>query len=398
MAFALLAICALLAVHPLVTYPLSLRLFPRARAKRAASGGNDAPRKTLAICMCAYNEEQVIRSKMERLLDIARAYGPATVHVYADAPTDGTAAILAEFTDRADIVFGTERAGKTIGMNLLAARSQSEYMLFTDANVESEVDVAVELANALADPSVGCATARLIYSNSRESPTSTLGALYWSVEEAIKRLESRSVGLIGCDGAMFMMRRSLHVSPPPDLIDDLYLSLSILIARSRIVSIDHVRVFERSATAADEEKRRKQRIACQAWNVHRALWPQLRKLPIMPLYAYLSHRPIKWLMPFFVGGAALSALALVGLLLGLLPMLVIAGVTAVGFVIGGLFSIPPFSLIHSATLSLYGVAIGFIESFWLRKTYTIWKPAMSVRAVTAPPTAAGQGATTPGDE
>lgn len=376
-------ICAVLALHPVTSYPLSLLLIARMKGWKASateSKTDETAPASLAICMSAYNEEKIIAAKMERLLEIARTYGPATIHVYVDAPSDNTAAILKNYTDRADIVFGHERMGKTYGMNLLVNRSDSEFILFTDANVESSVNVARELVKPLlSDPTIGCATARLVYSNRKETATASLGALYWGMEEAIKRLESRSMGLIGCDGAMFMMRRSLHVSPPPHLIDDLYLSLTILIAGSRIVSVEDVEVFERSATRPDEEGHRKKRIACQAWNVHRALWPKLRRLPLTSLYAYISHRPMKWLMPFFVLGSALGFTVAIGSAFG--PMAALACIAAVvaAYVIGGAVQLPPFSIFHSAVRSLAGIGVGTIESFAMRKTYTTWNPAISVR-------------------
>ncbi|WP_253717986.1 glycosyltransferase [Sphingomonas sp. AP4-R1] len=368
----------LLAVHPILTYPVSLALFVRKRPPvrlRAA----DAPRPSLAICMCAYREESVIAAKIERLIEIAEAYGPATIHVYTDAPSDDTAVIAQRYADRIELVIGTERAGKTYGMNLLVARSQSDLLMFTDANVESEADVAIELTAPLADPTVGCTTAQLIYSNSRESSTSRLGSFYWALEEWIKRIESDRIGLVGCDGAMFVMRRALHTPPPPHLIDDLYLSLQILVSGSRIVSVDHVEVFERSATGADEEKRRKQRIACQAINVHRAMWPRLRRMAALPLYAYVSHRPMKWLMPFFVAGAGLALLAAIGAVAGAAAVGGVVLLAAILLLIGEKAQIKPFSLFSSALLSLFGVAQGVIESVVFKKTYAIWDPAMSVR-------------------
>jgi cellulose synthase/poly-beta-1,6-N-acetylglucosamine synthase-like glycosyltransferase len=350
---------------------------PRLRA-------TEAVRPSLAICMCAYREQDMIAAKIERLIEIAAAYGPATVHVYIDAPSDDTALIAQRYADRIDLVVGTERAGKTFGMNLLVARSRSELLLFTDANVESGTDVAIELSRPLADPTIGCATAQLIYSNSKESPTSRLGSLYWALEEWIKRIESDRIGLIGCDGAMFMMRRALHVAPPPYLIDDLFLSLHILVSGSRIVSVDHVQVYERSATGADEEKRRKQRIACQALNVHRAMWPVLRRMRWLPLYAYLSHRPMKWLMPFFVGTAILAGLVAIGIAVG--PLVTGAVILALAIIlfVSERAQIKPFSLVSSALLSLFGVGQGVLESIFLNKTYAIWDPAMSVRLETAP--------------
>lgn len=380
MTLGLVAACLMLAAHPLFTYPITLALFrPRNRpvAPMEAEGG----RPSLAICMCAYNEADVIAAKVERLIEMAEAYGPATIHVYADCPADDTAIILSRYADRIDLVIGTERAGKTFGMNRLVARSDSEYLMFTDANVESDVDAAIELARPLSDPTVGCTTARLVYSNRGESPTSALGAIYWAMEERIKQLESRTTGLIGCDGAMFLMRRSLHRAPPPHLIDDLFLSLNILIERSRIVSVPHVKVFERSATGAVEEKRRKQRIACQAINVHRAMWPRLRRMPALSLYAYISHRPMKWLMPFFLGAAAMFCLLLVALTLGPVIAALLAIASAAVIWIGERFRVRPFSLVSSAVLSLAGVAVGVCESVFLNKTYTTWDPALSVRLV-----------------
>jgi hypothetical protein len=338
------------------------------------------PRPSLAICLCAYNEAKVIVAKIERLLEMASDYGPATIHVYVDASSDSTAELLASYSDRVDLVIGKVRAGKTYGMNLLVARSSSELILFTDANVVSDARCASDLARPFADASIGCVTARLIYSNQRESATSAIGALYWRIEEAIKKLESETVGVIGVDGAMFMIRRALHHPTPPHLIDDLYLSLRILIAGSRVYSADHVRVYERNAVGAEEEKRRKRRIACQAANVHRALWPDLKHLPAPQVYAYLSHRVMKWLTPFFLAGAALSALLAIASYWGALTASIVIVACLAALAVGHVFNARPFSIMSSASLSLLGVAAGVLESIFTKKTYTVWDPVASIRS------------------
>ena len=367
-----------LSLHSLVTYPLSLALFVKDRPSPSLSPPS-AARPGLAICVSAYNEDDVILEKVETVLAMAQAYGPATVHVYADCPTDGTVEILRGFGDRIDLVVGDQRRGKTYGMNLLAARSDSALIMFTDANVRSETDAAIELVRPFLDESVGMTTAKLIYSNRGETPTSTLGAIYWSIEELIKRIETGKVGLIGCDGAMFVIRRSAYDPPPPYLIDDLYLSLRVLIQGLRVVSLDHVNVFERSATGNVEEKRRKQRIACQALNVHRYLWPQLRRMPRGALYAYISHRVLKWMMPFTTLGAAVSLLLAASLIWSWQGVLGSVAAVAVVLIVGEYLSLRPLSLVNSALLSLFGVATGVIESLFMKKTYSVWEPALSVR-------------------
>lgn len=367
----------LLAAHPFVIYPLTLRLFPQRTVAAPPQIGTDRPR--VAICMSAYNESRSIRRRMERLIEAADAYGNATIHVYADGPRDGTIEILRDFADRIDLVVSDDRSGKTYGMNLLVARSDSDLVLFTDANVMHDADVIAKLVAPFADPSVGCVSARLVYSNADDSPAAATGAAYWRAEESIKAIESRTVGLIGVDGAMFVLRREGHRPPPPQLIDDLYLSLVVLASGKRLLSSPDALVYERSATEAEEEFVRKRRIACQAINVHRALWPQLRRLPWPAFYGYLSHRMLKWMTPFVLLAAALCALPVaVAVLGGWLVVALAVGGSALLW-IGRALRLAPAERVAAALLSLTGVAMGVIDSVWGKKTYAVWQPAESVR-------------------
>lgn len=370
----------LLAAHPFVTYPLSLLILKR----WGKSGGQPAPggewRPRVAICMSAFNEEGVIVAKMHSLLEIAQRYGNVTIHVYADAPSDRTVDLLRPFADRVDLVISEVRTGKTFGMNTLVARSDSEILLFTDANVTHDPDILAKIVAPLVDPTIGCTSAHLIYSNRQESPTATTGAVYWAIEERIKRIESDSFGLVGVDGAMFAMRRSLHRPPPPRLIDDLYLSLLVLIRGARVVSQPDAMVYERSAVLSVEESARKRRIACQAMNVHRELWPELRRMPALRLYGYVSHRLIKWMTPFLVLCAGLCFLAAAAVRFGAGLTLAATAAAALVLWLGELAKFRPVLIVTTAIASLYGVAAGVFDSIFMGKTYTVWDPAHSVRA------------------
>jgi cellulose synthase/poly-beta-1,6-N-acetylglucosamine synthase-like glycosyltransferase len=367
-----------LSAHPFVTYPLSLFLAPKLPPLRIGSR-EDGDRPTVAICMSALNEERVIVAKMESLLGMAKAYGPATIHVYADCPADATIALLAPYADRVDLVIGEARRGKTFGLNTLVARSSSELLLFTDANVVHDDSALTGLAASFVDPTVGIVSARLNYVNRSESATSAMGAFYWSIEEAIKRIESETVGIIGVDGAMFAARRSLYRPAPPSLIDDFYVSLSVLIAGARIVSADGVIVEERSAVSASEEYRRKVRIACQSLNVHRALRKELPQMPRMSLYGYVSHRVMKWLSPFFLLFSGLFLFAAIGAAWGwgIAALIMFGGIAAL--FLGDRLRIKPAALLLTAIFSLAGVGLGVLQSIFTARTYTVWSPANSVR-------------------
>jgi len=115
-----------------------------------------------------------------------------------------------------------------------------------------------------------------------------------------------SGSMMGADGSVFAIRRSLHNPPPEHIIDDMYVSLMILCNGYRVIQANDAFAYEESVVSAGEEFRRKIRIACQAFNVHRLIWPHLRRLDGITLYKYVSHKLIRWFTIYFL---AISALA-----------------------------------------------------------------------------------------
>jgi hypothetical protein len=201
--------------------------------------------------------------------------------VYVDAASDGTATILREYEDRLRLVVSPARHGKTHGMNTLVGMTSAEVVVFSDANVIFAPDAVPKLVAPFADAEVGAVCGHLRYVGDVDSGTAESGSLYWRLEEHIKALESETGSVMGADGSIFAIRRSLHRPPPPDLIDDMFVSFSVLCDGSRIVRADDAVAFEEAVSRPGEEFRRKVRIACQAFNVHRALWPRLKALPAM---------------------------------------------------------------------------------------------------------------------
>jgi len=371
-------IFGLAAIHPYVTYPVTLRLM-RQTAPTAAGQVMAASRRSIAICMCAYNEERVIVAKAESLLRMAAEYGSATIHVFVDGATDRTAELLEPYADRIDVVVSQVRSGKTAGMNILVARSSADLIACTDANVRTTDDSLVRLASALSDPTIACASARLVYENARDSGSSAAGAAYWTLEEWVKSLESRTTSLIGVDGALFLIERTAYHATPPHLIDDLCVSLNVLLDGRRVVSCADVLVSERSAVSWREEFRRKRRIACQGINVHRAMWPRLVRLPPMKLYGYISHRLLKSLIPFNLAASAACFWALLAIFVGAPAAVALVVVSAVLLLLGALLGLRPMRLALGALVALVGVGSGVLEALVLNRTYMVWTPAASVR-------------------
>jgi cellulose synthase/poly-beta-1,6-N-acetylglucosamine synthase-like glycosyltransferase len=368
-----------LAAHPFVTYPASLLLFRRWARVPVHAGPVSAAPPRVALCFCAYNEAGVIGDKVANLRALRARMPALAIHCFVDGASDGTDRILAEHTDLLRLTVSPERRGKTFGMNTLVAQTDADIVIFTDANVMVPPEGIPRLLEYFADPTVGCVCGHLIYVNPDETETSRNGALYWRLEEFTKQLETDTGSVVGADGSLFAIRRALHRPVPETIIDDMFTSLSILCAGYRVVSAADVLSFERSATSARDEFRRKIRIACQAFNVHRLLWPQLRQLPALELYKYVSHRLLRWFAIYFIalaGAATFAALACMsdGVSAGLAALGVVSAIAA-----AHRLGVTPIRQGCDILLAMLGVGIGVIRSV-RGDRFTVWNPAGSVRA------------------
>ncbi len=292
-----------LALHPFTTYPLSLAVLARLRPRphRAAPLAEGAK---VAVCVCAYNEAPVIAARIDNLLQLRASVPNLDILVYVDAASDDTAAIVRSYGDAIRTYVAPVREGKSSGMNRLVAMTDADLIVFSDANVTFLPDALQHLLAPFADQTVGCVCGHLVYTApAGPGSTARTGSLYWRLEERIKELESRVASVMGADGSIFAIRRRLHQPPPVDLIDDMFVSLSILCGGYRIVRADRAKAFEESTSVSSEEFRRKIRIACQAVNVHRALWRSLRRLSPLELYMYASHKLIRWMTIYLLASA-----------------------------------------------------------------------------------------------
>jgi len=373
----------LVGLHPFLTYPLSLRLLGLFATRPVAAWQELLPDVTVALCVCAYNEERVIRDKVENLLGFCASFPQLQLLFYVDAATDRTAEMLSAYADRVRLIVSPERHGKTHGMNLLVAASQAEFVVFSDANVTFAPDALRNLLRPFGDPAVGCVCGHLVYTLPEANGTAAVGAGYWKLEETIKELESQTGSIMGADGSIFAIRRALHRPVPPDIIDDMFVSLSILCNGHRIVRAGDAVAHEPTVSHPGEEFRRKVRIACQAFNVHRTLAGQLRRLSPLDRYKYISHKQLRWLTGYFLAasGAFLVA-ALIALQAWTILAVLLCGaglLTLLGVVMP---RSPPARLLQIGGAFL-ATALGVFRSMRGDRFQT-WNPPGSARSLEAP--------------
>ncbi|MFH1898226.1 MAG: glycosyltransferase family 2 protein [Candidatus Desantisbacteria bacterium] len=368
----ILFLCSLILIcYVYMGYPVLLALLSLV-IKKPMKKGDIYPSITLLIA--AYNEEKVIREKVENSLQIDYPKDKLEIVVVSDGSEDKTDEIVKEYKDRGVFLkrFG-ERMGKMGVLNQAMQEIKSEVVVFSDANTMYQQDVIKKLVRNLADSLVGAVTGDVRLENERVSFGQGEDA-YWQYERWIQKKESEIGSIIGVDGAMYAIRRELYISPSDNIIlDDFVISMNIGVRGHRVVYEPEAIAFEKTSPTWRDEFRRRPRITAGGYQ---ALW-QGEGVPSfldgLLLFEYISHRLLRWLLPFFLIALFVSNCFVIDSMM-LRIFLGCQGVfyllALIGLITGTktkLFAIPFYFCMVN-----FGALIGFFR--WLTKSQQVmWK-------------------------
>jgi cellulose synthase/poly-beta-1,6-N-acetylglucosamine synthase-like glycosyltransferase len=287
-------------------YPLVARLLVPRRRKGAADAAARLP--ALTVLVAARNEALSIRERIENLLGQGYPDDLLEVLVVSDASDDGTDEIVREMADpRVRLVRQPQCCGKTAGINRIAPEARGAILVQTDANVMFGPGTLEALARAFADPRVGVALGEVTFVNEDEPWVAGGEGLYWRFETWTKRIEAERGLLAVANGGIYALRRSLWRRLPPQVAGDAAEPLLAAQAGFETVIAPGARAFERAASSLGEEFRRKTRIIAQ--QVACARWVGLDTLPPRILWAYGSHKLLRYIVPFLLVTAAVAGAA-----------------------------------------------------------------------------------------
>jgi cellulose synthase/poly-beta-1,6-N-acetylglucosamine synthase-like glycosyltransferase len=287
-------------------YPVLLRTVVRLRGARPVRRRDITP--PISLVISAYNEQDVIAAKLENALALDYPREALEIVVISDASSDATDAIVERFADRGvRLRRQPNRAGKTEGLNRVVPTLGGEIVVFSDANAFYRPDALRKLARNFADPGVGCATGEARYLEEGESAADRGERTYWGYEMALKRLETDVCSMVGGDGALYAIRRSLWKTLPPTAINDFLNPLQIVEAGWRAVYEPAAVCDERTAGAVGREYRRRIRIVSRSWRAVFQARGVLNPFRV-GLFSLLlvSHKMLRWLSMLFLltGGTA----------------------------------------------------------------------------------------------
>jgi len=314
-------ICVLLVIYVYFLYPAVLCAlylasqikrdlkYLAARRERRSRPASRGELPALSLVIAAHNEEEHLPAKLENLATLSYPSEKLEIILVSDGSTDATNAILrAASVPNLRTIFIDERGGKANALNRGVGEAKNGILVFSDAATLFEKDALLNLARHFVDASVGVVCGALRFIASAESKATE--GLYWKYESALRFMEGRIGATLTASGALYAMRTEcFRALDSNTLIDDLVLPMQARKLGYQVVYDPEVGGTEFAANSVRGEFTRRVRIAIGSF---RAL-AELSRIPLAPLtlLAFVSHKLLRWLVPFcFIGMLCSSFLLL----------------------------------------------------------------------------------------
>jgi cellulose synthase/poly-beta-1,6-N-acetylglucosamine synthase-like glycosyltransferase len=295
-------ISALLIMHTYLVYPLILLLFDRIN-KKPGIPHNIHYAPDISILMAVYNEEEVIKKKVETLLSSEYPDGKMEILIGSDASDDSTNMILNELEKSnplLKVLYYQQRIGKPEIINRLSSIARGEIMILTDANVFPEKKTIYKLVQNFNDRSIGLADSRLINTGIKTDGISIPEVAYLSIEMKLKNIEGRLWGtMMGPFGGFYAVRKEYYIPLSGNILaDDFRICMNVIRNNGKAISDTEAIVYEDVSNSLREEFSRKVRISAGNFqNLKYFAFLFLKPFSIWS-FCYVSHKILRWVTPF----------------------------------------------------------------------------------------------------
>lgn len=301
--------------HSYVLYPLLLQLFAIGKKENEiVFAKQEEQLPDVYVVFAAYNEEKVIREKLESIFNTTYSLSKVKVYIGSDNSTDGTNEIVNEFAAKytqLTFVSFTGRNGKAGVLNKLVNSIKQQgidevnsVFIFTDANVMFTPEVIFEMVKHFKNEGISQVAANILNKGEKQDGISVQEKSYIQRENKTKYLEGLNWGsMMGAFGACYAMRDSEWKDIPPNyLMEDFYLSMNVLSKNKKAISELKAVCYEDVSNEIEEEFKRKTRIQAGNFQNLSAYWNLLFRFDAVA-FCFLSHKVIRWFGPAFILGA-----------------------------------------------------------------------------------------------
>jgi cellulose synthase/poly-beta-1,6-N-acetylglucosamine synthase-like glycosyltransferase len=295
------SLCVLGILQTYFLYPAALIL--GGKSKRESPALNTS--LTVGVIIAAYNEENVIAKKIRSILDSDYPAEKISIYIGSDASTDKTNELVASFQKthpNINLEIFQGRSGKAFIINQLAKECPDDIFILTDANVFFTQNTISNLVRHFSNIETKQVCANIIKTSDKNIQIQGLEKKYLWLENTIKLKESNTWGfVIGAEGGCYAIRRE-NYSPVPKnfFMDDFYITMSVIKNKGEVLFDDQAIVYEDLPSESSEEFKRKIRISIgnyqNLFEFKSLLWPVWSPIS----FAFISHKILRWLTPFFL--------------------------------------------------------------------------------------------------
>jgi cellulose synthase/poly-beta-1,6-N-acetylglucosamine synthase-like glycosyltransferase len=254
----------------------------------------------VTIIIAAYNEEKLIKYKIENTLAISYPSEMLQVIIASDGSTDRTNEIVSNYKEKGiELLPVAERGGKENAQKEAVKQSKGDILVFTDVATVLDSSAIEQIVSNFADPAIGCVSSedRVMGKDGKPSGEN----FYVRYEMWLRRLESRVSSPVGLSGSFFAARRDACEDFSGDMDSDFRTLLNCVKRGMRGTCDKEAIGYYLDLSDQRREFDRKVR------TVLRGLTVFFNNIDFLNIFKYglfsyqlFCHKLLRWLVPFFM--------------------------------------------------------------------------------------------------
>jgi len=250
----------------------------------------------VTIIITAYNEEKVLKEKIENTLTLDYPPDKLTILFVTDGSADNSEKIISGYSS-IKLLHQPERQGKYAAIKRAMKIVGTPIVIFSDANSILNSKCIKNIVSHYSDKKVGgVAGEKKIMIDQNASSVGLAEGIYWQYESVMKKLDADFYTVVGAAGELFSIRTALFKEFDNDLIlDDFVISMQVCLQGYKIDYEPGAYASESPTISLFEEEKRKVRISAGAFQSFRYIkgCMNIFKYPKLS-FQFISRRFLRW--------------------------------------------------------------------------------------------------------
>lgn len=375
--------CLLIMVYSYLLYPLVLQLVTLSKKQNDIIYTHEDELPNIALLLAAYNEEAVIREKIENTFDTDYPLHKLQVWVGSDCSSDKTDEILYELSAKykqLKFIPFKQRTGKSQILNAMQQQCKAEILVFTDATTMYQKNTFSELIKHFKNQEIGLVSGNFVTYQNTQQNIIQQEATYLKRENNIKYNEGLLGCVMGAFGPIFALRSNLYTHIPPGfMMDDFFLTMGVIDKGYKAIMEKNAIALEELETDIHQEYKRKKRFSIGNFRNHAYYKKFHNPFSSVKNWCYWSHKYLRWIGPFIFLTAFISLFILSFFIISYSFMLTIVLLTYLLMLIDyqlikTRYSIPFIRLLLYFFIANVALFSGYLQYRSDKAKESIWKP------------------------